>query len=177
MRTRVERESWKTLPMHLNAVMHAHSMVGVEETFENGKWTNWGPEVKEFLFAAGLTKPAPWCAAFVNWCAEQAAKDLKSISPLEEVAIQAYVQSYADWAKKTGRWVSAEEAGPGDLFVLYYPKLERFAHIGFVEEVNEDEGYYTTIEGNTNDAASRDGYKVAKRRRNLTERTKFIRWT
>lgn len=157
-------------------MMYAESMVGVRETYENGKWTNWGPEVKEFLFAAGLTKPAPWCAAFINWCGEQAAYDHGVISPLEKVKIQAYVQSYADWAEAKSRFISAEDTGPGDLFVLYYPSLKRFAHIGFVMEVNEDEAWFTTIEGNTNDDAVREGYEVAKRRRTITPRVKFIRW-
>ncbi len=170
------RDTWAMLPMHLTTMMYAKSMLGAHEDYEKGSWTNWGPEVKEFLFAAGLDKPAPWCAAFVNWCAEKAAADHNRTSPLEDVRLQAYVQSYADWAKVNDLFIPAEDTGPGDLFVLYYPSLERFAHIGFTEEVNEQEGWYTTIEGNTNDDAVREGYEVATRRRNLTARTKFIRW-
>lgn len=172
----MSRESWAMLPMHLNAFMHAQSMLGVTEEYIDGRWTNWGPEIKQFLFAAGLSTPAPWCAAFINWCAEQAAVDKNTTSALEDVRLQAYVQSYADWAENNNKFIPKDDAGPGDLFILYYPSLERYAHIGFVDEVNEEEGWFTTIEGNTNDEASREGFKVASRRRTITSRVKFIRW-
>ena len=164
------------LPLSLAALTYASDMVGVTEDFINGAWTNWGPEVKEFLFAAGITTPAPWCAGFVNWCAEQGAYDKEMTSPLEEVELQAYVQSYAEWALVERRFVPPEEAGTGDLFILYYDNLGRYGHIGFVVEIDLEEGWFTTIEGNTNDQASREGFKVAERRRSIKPSTKFIRW-
>lgn len=169
-------ESWASLPIHLTTMMHAESMLGVTEDYVNGRWTNWGEQIKEFLFAANLSEPAPWCAAFINWCAEQGAYDHGAVSSLEQVPLQAYVQSYADWATENDSYLTPAEAGPGDIFILYYDSLQRYAHIGFVKEVNEQEGWFTTIEGNTNDNASREGFKVASRRRNLTQNTKFIRW-
>lgn len=158
-------------------MLYAHDMMGVTEDYLDGHWTNWGPEVKEFLYAAGLSDPAPWCAAFVNWCAEQGAYDVGVESPLEQVETQAYVQSYVDWAHENLKFVHETKTGHGDLFVLYYPSLNRYAHIGFVSEMNTEEGWFTTIEGNTNDEASREGFKVASRRRVISERTKFIRWS
>jgi len=159
-----------------SAFSHAQRMLGVREDYVDGKWTNWGPEIKQFLYAAGVNNPAPWCAAFVNWCAEQAAKDHDMPSRLEEVPLQAYVQSYYDWADKENLFIDPERAGPGDLFVLYYPSLKRYGHIGFVKEVNVDEGWFTTIEGNTNDDAAREGYEVAERKRTIKSTTRFIRW-
>ena len=157
-------------------MMYAHDMMGIKEDFVEGKWTNWGPEIKQFLYAADLSVPAPWCAAFVNWCAEQGSYDTNIASPLEQVVNQAYVQSYADWAQENKKYVHETKTGHGDLFLLYYPKLHRYAHIGFVSEMNVDEGWFTTVEGNTNDTASREGFKVASRRRSISERTKFVRW-
>lgn len=164
------------LPLHLAALSYAMDMEGAREDYVNGRWTNWGPEIKQFLYAAGIDSPAPWCAAFVNWCAEEAAYDKNMVSILEDVPLQAYVPSYVEWAELNDRIIDANEAGPGDLFALYYPSMERYAHIGFVIEVHEDDGWFETIEGNTNDEAAREGYEVAKRSRNLTENVCFIRW-
>jgi len=38
-------------------------------------------------------------------------------------------------------------------------------HIGVV--IGVDNGLYSTLEGNTNDEGSRDGYEACERRRNL----------
>lgn len=168
------------LPMHLTALLYAEDMVGVKEEYKNGKWSNWGPEVQQFLKAANISVPAFWCAAFVNWSAEQAGIDHEQpsnmLSALEAVPLQGYVQSYYEWAVQHDRLISPAEAGPGDLFVLYYSNLGRYGHIGFVVECNEKEGWYTTVEGNTNEEGSREGNTVAKKKRNITPGTKFIRW-
>jgi hypothetical protein len=157
-------------------MMYAESVVGVKEDFVDGKWTNWGPKVQEFLKAAEIDRPAAWCAGLVQWCAEQAAYDHGVISPLETVKLQAYTPSYFEWAKHNNKFVTFEEAGLGDLFILYYPSLNRYGHIGLVEEVNVEEGWFSTIEGNTGLEGEREGYMVAKRRRTHTVNVKFIRW-
>lgn len=157
------------LPLHLVALEVARSMVGTEETT-----ANWGPQVRAFLAAANVYVPAPWCAGFVNWCAEQAA-NLKGVpSPLEEVSLQAYVESYYQWAEQDGLLVPPQDVGPGDLFLLYYPSLKRHGHIGFVDEMLP--GAYRTIEGNTGKEGEREGYAVLGRVRRLTNLVKFIRW-
>ena len=64
---------------------------------------------------------------------------------------------------------------PGDVFLLYYPALKRYAHTGFVLEVR-DNGACVTIEGNTNDGGSRDGWGVFTRTRRFGIDDRFIRW-
>lgn len=160
------------LPLHLAALEYARDQIGVREESEN-----WGTEVKDYLAAAGIWVPAPWCAAFVNWCAESAARLLGLSSPLEEVVLQAYVQSYFEWAQDGERLISAEEAGPGDLFLLWFPRLGRYGHIGWVDEVREHHGDYLTIEGNTNAAGAREGLYVMERIRPITRAVKFMRWS
>lgn len=154
----------------------AVSKVGVHETTDN-----WGPEVKAFLAAAKIHEPAPWCAAFVNWCAENAAKQLGVVSPLEAVPIQGYVQSYYLYGKKNGWIVPASEARGGDLFLVWFPSLERYAHIGFVTRVWHDQGIFTCIEGNSNSGGSREGVEVVRRRsdrpRRITPNIVFLRWS
>lgn len=177
MTTRKPNALRAKLPLHLAALSYAYDMLGVEEVKgENGDWSNWGPEIKKFLRSADIGVPAPWCLAFLNWCGEQAAFDKGVKSPLEDVPQQAYVPSLVKWAELNDRFISPEEAGPGDIFVVWFSSLNRFAHAGFVVEVHEADKWMETIEGNSNDGGSRDGYKVVRRRRNVEKSTKFIRW-
>lgn len=168
--------SWKErprelLPLHLAALAYAQDEIGVKE-----ETTNWGKRVSEYLAEANIHVPAPWCAAFVNWCARQAA-DLKGVeSPLEKVPLEALVQSYVDHGKKNGWVIPPEEAGPGDLFCLWFVGIKRYGHIGFVQEVRPEEGYYLTVEGNTDSRGSREGIEVAERKRTLGSRVIFLRW-
>jgi hypothetical protein len=150
----------------------ALSQEGVHEVGEN-----WGPKVKEYLAAASVDNPAPWCAAFVNWCAEQAAKELEVKSPLELVPNQAYVQSYVDYAKAHGWVVDRREARTGDLICVWHQSLKRYGHIGLVTGWTTDSKLIRTIEGNTNDDGSREGYEVAKRDRTPTTSILILRWS
>lgn len=145
---------------------------------EEGK-ANWGPKVQEYLKAAGVTVPAAWCAAYVNWCAEQTAKRLGVKSPLELVPNQAYVQSYAEYGKKHGWEVERSKAQPGDLILFWSTELKRYAHMGIVTGWTTVAGkrVLATIEGNTNDEGSREGYEVAKRTRSLTNNVLILRWS
>lgn len=159
------------LPLHLAALLYAHEEIGTREVATS----NWGARVSEYLREAGITVPAPWCAAFVYWCARRAAA-LKGVPlPLEGVALQGYVQSYYLHALKSGWILERSEVGPGDLFLIWFPSLGRYAHIGFVYEMHAD--HYLTIEGNTDAAGGRDGIEVASRRRQIAASTIFLRWS
>ena len=139
---------------------------------------NRGPAVELFQRAAGLIIGSPWCAAFVNACAELGAAVInQGRSPLEEVELQGFVPSYFQWAKKHDLLVPFEAMIPGDLFLLWFGgEKQRHAHIGFVDRVDLDVDGYGTIEGNTDDRASREGIKVAKRIRKPKKGDVFVRW-
>lgn len=147
----------------LRAHVHEHS-------------TNWGPEIEQYLEEAGIDVPAPWCCAFVNWCAKQAADLTGEHSPLEDIPLEAYVQAYYNYGKEHGWIVPPKDVGTGDLFLLYHQSLGRYAHIGFVLEVREDEGWFETCEGNSNLDGSREGYEVVSKLRDLTNNVVFLRW-
>lgn len=51
----------------------------------------------------------------------------------------------------------------GDVFLIWFPKLGRPAHIGFVERWGNRT--VITVEGNTNDNGSREGDGVYRKRR------------
>lgn len=159
--------------MYEQALLEAAEEVGVRE--EGGD--NRGKRVQEYQKEGGTVPGQPWCAAFVNWCARDAAKKLKLESSLEKVPLQAYVQSYVDHFRKVeGGFLGHRHAKVGDLFVLWYDKLNRFGHIGFVKEIDRAKGEILTIEGNSNDQLSREGDAVVSKTRKITPNMKFIRW-
>lgn len=136
---------------------------------------NRGPAVEFFQKLGEIEPGQAWCAAFVNACVEIASGKKNLRSTLERIPLQGYVQSYVEHAEDRGWMREPEEVEPGDLFALYFPNRGRFAHIGFVYDVPRD-GQFSTIEGNTDDEASREGIKVASRVRDVSEGTVFFRW-
>lgn len=146
--------------------------VGVRE--QGG--ANRGKRVEQFLREARIAPGEPWCAAFVNWCARFAADEMGVISPLESVPLQGYVKSYADHKDPAFARVSIGDARPGDLYLQWHPSKKRHAHIGlFVKRLGDD--VIMTVEGNTNDAGSREGDGVYRRQRALQPKDLLIRWT
>lgn len=133
---------------------------------------NWSPRIKQYLAAAKVKTPAPWCAAYVNWVLQEL---FGAESLLEQVPLQAYVQSYYDFAKKNDLLVKAVDVKPGDLFLLWFPSLNRYGHIGIVKEMNFKKGRYQTLEGNSNDEGSREGYEVCSNSRIVGSRVVFMR--
>jgi hypothetical protein len=124
--------------------------------------SNRGPEVDEYLRSAGKTPEGnhfPWCASFVYWCFNQAAKTGEN--PVIQTA------GVLDHWNKAGRAgikrVFAKDAiqdpglvQPGFIFIIKTGGVT--GHTGLVEQVNG--GSLTTLEGNTNGAGSREGQGV-----------------
>lgn len=138
---------------------------------------NRGPAVEMYQKAAGLEAGNPWCGAFVNWCAFQAAKNQLVISPLESIQYQGYVQSYYEWAKLNNYIIVLKDVLPGDIFLVWHNQEARYAHMGFVNEKISN-FTFRTVEGNSNDNHSREGIKVCSNTRDIrSERIVFVRWT
>lgn len=136
---------------------------------------NAGPRVRKYLANAGINVAAPWCAAFVQYVSDVAANALAVPNPLDAVKLEAYVQSYYVWAKEAGALVKPEAALPGDL-VLYDFHGKRWDHIGLLLDT-PTEGAFRSVEGNTNEAGSREGDGVLVRVRSLTKYPcAFVRW-
>lgn len=137
---------------------------------------NRGARIRAYLDNADIGVPAPWCAAFVQYCADVAARSLGVLNPLDDVKLEAYVQSYADHFRN-GNVVTPELARPGDL-VFFSFGGERWDHIGFVAQRPID-GTFWSVEGNTSDASQRDGDGVVLKPRTLTTGRRepmFVRW-
>ena len=147
----------------------AAATVGACESPPN---TNAGPYVKRVLASTGLPEGHPWCAA---WTTDVGVIALGAAWP---VLKSASVQQQCEWAAKAQcRYVATKTpAKPGDLFCLWYPKLNRWAHIGLVVSVAKDGKTCETLEGNTSGNGSREGWMVARKTRVLGPRDRLIRW-
>jgi hypothetical protein len=116
-------------------------------TVETPTGSNDGPRIREYLRAAGIQHPAPWCAAFVLWGGKESGRPMRP---------------------GTTAWVPSWNRGPdvpparNIQGLIWFPSLGRHAHV-FV--VVERLGVRTvrTVEGNTNEQAGREGDRVAVR--------------
>lgn len=144
----------------------ARSYIGVREL--TGK--NDGIEVEYFLSTVNLGKGFAWCGAFAY------AQLIECIEVIGKPSSFAWVPSWDQLARrvydnKIGNW---DKVRPADLFLLYYANLGRVGHIGFIEEVKE--GSIITIEGNTNDAMSREGDGVYRKIRPKRTIYRAVNW-
>lgn len=140
----------------------AKQYIGVQEV---PKLSNRGIQIDYWLTEAGVGVGNPWCAAFVSMMGRQ------GLGMAWPVVNHAYVQTIVNWGKK----YMFDTPEKGDLFVLYFPSLRRYAHVGFVSEVLPS-GNFKTVEGNSNPEGGRDGFQVSNLERKVTKDTKFIRW-
>lgn len=128
---------------------------------EHPPHSNRGPEVDIYLKSVGLDPKSgnyPWCAAFVYWCFEQASLQTGKANPAIKTA-----GVLDHWNRTKGTKITMGDAmanpskiQPGAIFIMDFGKGQ--GHTGIVENVGN--GYITTIEGNTNNDNSREGYGV-----------------
>ncbi len=114
-----------------------------------------GSNRQPYAALAGHANGQPWCASFAVAGAHVTGFGLP------EGASSAYTPAMESAFKRAGRLFTAPR--PGDFFFVYFPSMGRVAHTGVVYAV--DGGYVKTIEGNSNDEGSREGYEVCRRRR------------
>jgi hypothetical protein len=131
--------------------------------------SNAGPFVERVLKVTGNKAGDPWCAAYVAHIGTTALG--RSGWP---VLKSAGCQALYEWAEKRG--AIATVPSPGDVFLLWYPSLNRYAHTGFVTTVGGAGQPCGTIEGNTSGGGSREGWLVAERTRSFGPRDRFIQW-
>jgi hypothetical protein len=133
---------------------------------------NRGPEsIERFLKFVRAEPGQPWCAAYVSFCGYYGNLDVvkgtyQSTWPFKPTAS---CWQLGDWATTAGVLVTRPQ--PGAVFLLHSPKLGRFHHTGFVLTASGD-----TIEGNTNDDGSANGYEVLPRHRSFGLHDRFILW-
>jgi len=142
----------------------AITQIGKEEL---PRGSNWGEHVQKYLKSVGINFPASWCMAFVYWCVDEWAHTTGHANPLVRTG-----GVLAQWNQFKGEKISpSATVKPGDIFIQDHGK--GLGHTGIVESVEGDTIH--TIEGNTNDTGSREGYMVCRRKRKISSCIGFIR--
>ena len=128
--------------------------IGVREaTGQNdGVW------VERFLAYTKLKKGNPWCAAFVCYTL--------GINGIEnpKSGYSPTLFPTKNLIYKTG-WKDSKQPQITDVFGIYFINKKRIAHVGFIDEWKASSNYTLTVEGNTNEAGSREGDGVYRKRR------------
>jgi hypothetical protein len=140
----------------------AISQLGKEEV---PRGSNWGEPVRTYLKTVGITFPASWCMALIYWCFNEASKQLGVINPLIKTG---GVLNHYNKAPKF-RVLSPQV---GDIFIMDFGNGT--GHTGIIESVEGD--VIHTIEGNTNDEGSREGYEVCRRTRKKSTIKGYLRY-
>ena len=140
------------------AIIYAISQINVVEV---PLGSNRGPEVDEYLKITGLNpigQHYAWCAAFVYWCYNKAAGDLGVKNPLVKTAgvLDHWNRAKCTKITRTQAINDPSLITPGSIFIIDHGS--NLGHTGIVESVNG--ANITTIEGNTNNGQSREGYGV-----------------
>lgn len=100
----------------------------------------------------------PYCAMFVSWCFSQAGATFPAYP-------SAYCPDIVSAGYAQGATVSVQQAAPGDVVLFDWGHDDEADHVGIVEH---NDGYLTTIEGNTsssNSGSQSNGGCVARKER------------
>lgn len=154
------------MTLQQKALEIAISQLGVQEV---PKGSNRGPEVDEYVKSVGLDPKGKyaWCAAFQYWCFQQAGDSMGRQNPMAKTG-----GVLDQWAKRKGAFRVTGAPQPGDIGILDYGK--GVGHIFIVEHAHLD--HVDTIEGNTNDEGSREGFEVCRRTRQRAKVLGYLRF-
>jgi hypothetical protein len=138
-----------------------YEAIGVREVGGN----NTGPEVDSYLATVGFEPGAPWCGAFVadriNQCVSLTSLD--NYLSIQKWAYTPYTLEKAIekdlllWENNKYTLSKHRKPQSMDVFWTYNPRLGRVAHTGLVDVWHDHGNLVITIEGNTNNAGSREG--------------------
>jgi len=132
----------------------ARGQLGVREAGYNA-----GAKVEAFQRAADVGRGSAWCAAFVTWSIEKSTG--KQMPGSGWAAVATWV-SAARRGEHGLSFVDAKDARPGDIVAYDWGGGNDFGgdgHIGFLESEVRD-GKFTAVEGNAEDAVSRQSRNV-----------------
>lgn len=113
--------------------------VGIRETGYNS-----GARIEEYLKYVNAQKGQPWCAAFVSWVFGQAGFNRPRTASAADLMQQGKIIQIGS------SFVAQARPQKGDVFGIWFPKLKRVAHAGFVDQWGSK--WVITVEGNTNNA-------------------------
>jgi hypothetical protein len=146
----------------LGALVAAYARQHLRATPTEVGGQNAGPWVR--LYMKGNQGPEwPWCAGFVCFLLEQACSALDAEPPIRP---SFSCDSLAAGARERGVFLAEHRRGrdgtprPGSFFLNRRTATD-WTHTGIVLRARDES--FDTIEGNTNDEGSREGYEVCQR--------------
>jgi hypothetical protein len=152
------------LPKRLGALVVAYAEQHLAQAPREVGGENRGPWVR--LYMDGREGAAwRWCAGFVSFVLKQASDTSGAPMP---VPASCSCDLLAASAKQNGSFLAGTSpqvpswVTPGSLFLLEGTAVD-WVHVGIVVKAGKE--YMTTIEGNTNDSGSPEGYEVCRRLR------------
>ena len=156
----------------------ATAEIGVGEV--NG--SNCGPRVNQYKAATNLdsTEAWPWCAAFVCWVVRAAMRDAgvpetKTFRrPTTAGALDLENWSLRQDGSTHTRVPARGDVQAGDIITF---KFSTGGHAGFALSAPDKNGNFYSVEGNTDQAGSREGGGVFRKRRNVSQLHGRIRFT
>jgi hypothetical protein len=120
-----------------------------------------GSNMQPFAAMARHRNGLAWCATFQVAGARQTGLQLPSGADTASCALNEAAYKRAHRLSTTPH--------VGSVFFVYFPSLQRVAHTGVVWKIAA--GRVHTIEGNSNDDGSREGYEVCLRTRPISRAT------
>lgn len=134
---------------------------------------NDGFAVEKYLATTGLNKGYAWCAAYVNWMHVNCGVK----TPDDPAWSPSWFTDHVIYHR--GVMVSGgagyQRPDRGDVFGIYFRNKKRIAHVGLIHEWLAG-SRFKTIEGNTNEAGSREGDGVYIKYRLKSQIYKAARW-
>lgn len=161
-------------------VAAANAFVGLGEDGADNR----GQMVELFLREVRQPPGQPWCAAFVHHVGYWSHFD--NVTRKTSWPLPATASCYELGKFALDHKVLTRDPHIGDVFLVYSKDHKRFAHTGVIVSINGEyrtagDGMVftcTTVEGNTNDDGSANGYTTLRRPRsfNTFVGDRFIRW-
>ena len=143
--TLISDDAWSKMPVYERAMRIVRFFVDAKVREELGP--NHGKWVDKILASVGSKPGFAYCASSVYYAMINAGADPRQ---LPEKRSAAGVISWYQWANQKGMLYGVPKRG-----FLFYWLDGQHGHIGFVREVGN--GWFKTLEGNTNADGSRDG--------------------
>jgi len=164
------------IPLSEAVALAAESKIGVRESGGPNK----GAALKDFFEAdsydpngaAAGDDGYPWCAAFVCWCVKVAIAG-RVITFKRPTTPAAYGFEKWSLAQDRSTWTlkpAGRDIERGDIIVF------NFSHVGIAAGAPDVNGNFSTVEGNTNQAGSREGDGVYRKIRNVSSVRSRIRF-
>ena len=154
----------------------AESKVGIRESGGNNKGAALQPFFDADSYDPNGSKPGDdgyaWCASFVCWCVMVAVAGrritFKRPTTPSAWGMEAWslAQDRSTWTLKPPR----RDIARGDIVVF------KFSHVGIAVGGVDPQGYVKTVEGNTDEAGSREGGGVYVKNRHVSQIRSRIRF-